>query len=38
MANTNVAATKKQQSFANVCLLFGRSITNEYLNEYHISK
>ncbi len=37
MANNNVAA-KKQQSFANVCLLFIRSIMNEYLNEYQISK
>ncbi len=38
MANNNVAVTKKQQSFANVCLLFIRSIMNEYLNEYQISK
>ena len=38
MANSNVAATKKQQSFANVCLLFIRSIMNEYLNEYQMSK
>ena len=38
MANNNVAVTKKQQSFANVCLLFIRSIMNEYLNEYPADK
>ncbi len=38
MANNDVAVTKKHQSFANACLLFIRSIMNEYLNEYQISK
>ncbi len=37
-ACVNVAVTKKQQSFANVRLLFIRSIVNEYLNEYQLSK